>query len=136
MIRLKTSVNIVLLSILLILIFLAGCNKDKGPYIPVTIVSRIDSISFSLEIQPIFNFYCTACHNNTHPKLNLQTCCSYDQLWSSGFSAPYLDTVSPKSSLLYKHVSGQLSIMPPTGSIPTPEISSILKWIEQKARKN
>lgn len=120
----------------MILFLLVSCNKDKGPDLPVITTAVIDSISFSKEVQPIFNSYCVTCHDASHPKLNLQSCCSYYQLWISGFSAPYINTSVPQSSLLYQHISGQLSIMPPMGAIPDIEKNTILKWIEQKAKNN
>jgi uncharacterized membrane protein len=113
-----------------------GCAVDEGPFIRPPKEPDLSVVHFSTDIQTVFNSYCVSCHTDRHPKLNLLVCCSYAELTATGFSAPYIDTVTPTNSLLYKHVNGQSYIMPPSGKIPDEEIDKILKWIEQGAKNN
>jgi hypothetical protein len=119
-----------------ILVSLFGCNKDEGPFVYSTAISDSTIMSFSKDIQPIFNSNCVACHTELHAKLNLMPCCSYTQLTSSGYSAPYIDTITPENSNIYKHLKGVTSIMPPSGKISEEQISKILIWIKQGGTNN
>ncbi|NUM51822.1 MAG: c-type cytochrome [Flavobacteriales bacterium] len=119
-----------------------GCNKDEGPFVltgPIpqdTAQNDTNRISYSKEIQPIFNSNCTTCHSELHAKLNLLPCCSYDQLLNTGFNASYIDTVTPENSRLYKHLTGTLSMMPPSGKISDEQISKIKNWMKEGGRNN
>lgn len=113
-----------------------ACNKDEGPFELATSVQDTSTVLFSADIQSIFNSNCIACHNQLHAKLNLLSCCAYDQLLATGFNAPYIDINSPENSRLYKHVSGQLSVMPPSGQMSDAEINKILNWIKQGGKNN
>lgn len=118
-------------------ILLFACNKDKGPFETGGVdVSEIDSISYTTHIQPIFDVNCVACHNASHSKLDLQTAVSYTQLLTNGFSAPYVDTANPAQSNLYLHLTGALSIMPPSSSLSLNDQELILLWIDQGALNN
>ncbi len=128
-------------SLFLTIIILSNvsCRKDSGPYIikppppekPVL-------ISFSNEIQPIFDYYCVSCHNENHPLLNLKPCCSWYELIATGHNAPYIDTINPDESKLLQRITGAiLPIMPPTGNaLPQDDIDLIKKWIGEGARNN
>ena len=120
---------------LLVLIWFTSCTKDQGPVYNTDYVIS-DTISFSDDIQPIFNNNCTGCHNASHSKLKLVPGYSYNQLMYDGFNAPYIDTVLPTSSALYKYVTGENAIMPPTGGIPGNDINLIYNWIRQGAHNN
>lgn len=114
-----------------------ACRKDSGPYIAKS-ADTISYISFSKDIQPVFDKSCISCHNETNTKLNLKPCCSYTQLWTGGTNAPYVDTLNPAQSRLHQSVSGASSLpMPPSGSpLPQQEIDLILQWIKEGARNN
>ncbi|MBK9193178.1 MAG: hypothetical protein IPM77_17695 [Crocinitomicaceae bacterium] len=133
----KRNSNYRLIFLLGLTLFSISCNKDEGPFY-ADLVNPVDTVevSFSGDIQPIFNTYCTACHNESHAKLNLISCCSYEQLWEAGFSAPYIDTMNIESGNLYKHITGSLSAMPPSGLMPEYEINKIYQWIAQGAENN
>ena len=126
------------IAVILSIGFFSACNKDKGPYsiAQELDVNAIDSISYVVHVQPIFDVSCTNCHNASHSKLDLQSAVSYNQLLYTGFSAPYVDTSNAPQSKLYKHLTGVLSIMPPQGAIATSQQELILKWIEQGALDN
>lgn len=115
---------------------IASCSKDEGPLIIIDPTVPIDSVKFGSQIQPIFDNHCTSCHNVTHNKLNLETCCSYDQIFLTGFSAPYVNTSNPTSSLLHTYLLGVPMLMPPMGAISDPEIELVRLWIEQGAVNN
>jgi len=125
-----------LLIILLVSITLHSCAVDEGPFVDPTCEPDNMVISYSIDIQAIFNSNCVACHTESHPKLNLLTCCSYAELTATGFSAPYINTSTPTASKLYKHLVGELLIMPPSGKLPDHQVDKVLKWIEQGALNN
>ncbi len=113
----------------------SSCNKDEGPFAPNT-VSDTTEVSFQVHVQPIFDANCTACHTEQHSKLNLKSCCSYDQLLFTGFNAPYVDTSDAANSRIYKHLIGELSLMPPSGALSDQDKSLILLWIQHGAQNN
>lgn len=132
-----------------VLIFLfASCNKDEGPWpgkIPTvsggtdttdTTQNNQAEISYKKDVQSIFNSRCTACHSELHAKLNLLTCCSHEMLTSTGFNAPYIDVQKPENSRLYKHLSGELMLMPPSGKLSEVQIQKIANWMRQGAKNN
>jgi hypothetical protein len=133
-----------LISIMFVFTFLAiqGCNKDEGPFVtnnpnsPDTTQLDSNGVSYSKEIQPIFNSNCTSCHTELHAKLNLLPCCSYEQLLLTGFNASYIDTAAPENSRLYKHLTGVFSIMPPSGKIPDEQINKIKNWMKEGGKNN
>lgn len=123
--------------VLTILVLLFSCNKDEGPFVKGGIdISQIDTVSYSVHIQPIFDANCIACHNASHSKLDLQTAVSYDELLTIGFSAPYVDTANPEQSNVYLHLTGTLSMMPPSGALSLDDQELILLWIDQGALNN
>jgi hypothetical protein len=121
----------------LLLLTLHSCAVDEGPFVKPTCEPEVPvEVSYSTDIQSIFNSSCLSCHSDTHPKLNLSACCSYVELTATGFSAPYINTSTPASSKLYKHMIGELLIMPPSGALPVHQTDKVLKWIEQGAKNN
>lgn len=104
-----------------------SCENVIGPVIikPPT----PDLVSYSLEIQPIFDISCSGCHDEFHQFLDLRPCCSNDQLWTLGTNAPYVDTNNPGQSKLYLHLTGELLLMPLFGALPEHEIDLVLQWI-------
>jgi hypothetical protein len=140
----KILINWLILLIALTVIE-TGCVKDSGPvYIdPDTLPPQdtdtipLPTVSFSSDVQPVFDFKCFSCHNPAHPKLNLDSCCSWDQLLVSGFSAPYVNVDTPAISNLMMHINGELSLMPPFGdTCSAAEKQIILTWITEGALDN
>ncbi len=104
-----------------------SCENDVGPVIIDP--PGADPVSYSAKIQPIFDTNCTGCHDQYHQHLDLSPCCSYDQLWNSGANASYLDPDNPEQSKLYRHLTGDLLLMPLFGALPEHEVNLVLKWI-------
>ncbi len=118
-----------------------SCEKDKGPLIkrPVVPVDPVDTfIHYSLYIQPIFDEFCIRCHNQSHQYLDLSEGKSYDELWTDGTNAPYVDTLNKENSILMQHLEGiSLERMPPEPPYPlTSQIDTIRQWMMQGARDN
>ena len=126
--------NILLIGFLSVIF--ATCDKHSGPIIiaPPPVVP----ISYANEIQPIFNANCVSCHDDAHFALNLQPCCSWDQLWTGGLNAPYVNTANPSLSKLHKRIIGtELPAMPPGGpQLLQSDIDKIYRWIEEGAINN
>ena len=136
-----------LIGIALLFIFLESCEKDSGPYNITPPPSPIDTtdtttiiytISYASDVQHIFNDHCIQCHNANHPFLDLRESTSFNELWISGSSAPYVDTLDPANSILYQHIEGiEMSPMPPD----PPHLSDSLKqiiftWMMEGAHDN
>lgn len=129
---------------------LMSCNKDDGPYytsVAVEPVNLADSSgdtnamddkiwSFAADIQPVFTRYCITCHSEVHAKLNLKSGISYEQLKSTGFNAPYIDENTPEKSRLYRHLTGDLLLMPPNGKLGAAQIEMVKNWMEQGGNDN
>ena len=113
--------------------WLVSCENDAGPLI---IDSGSDPISFSQDIQPIFDVECIGCHDDTHFYLDLRQCCSYEEIWSLGTRAPYVNPDNPEQSKLYLHLTGDLLLMPPFGALPDNQMDLVLQWIEEGALNN
>ena len=121
-----------LLVSLLSIFALTGCYKDvlspgQDPNAPP------QDVSFSGDIQPIFNANCTTsgCHDDkpAHSP-SLVPGKSYNSLVSGG----YVDTTVPTNSILYNEVhSGG---MPPTGALKQSQVQMILDWIRNGAPNN
>jgi hypothetical protein len=97
-----------------------------------------ETVSFSNDIVPIFNKHCNTagCHSGPSPQagLNLEASIAYSQLMSSG--SGYVDTVTPKYSVLHAYMNSASDPMPPTGKLDQCTVDLIYKWIEQKAKNN
>lgn len=123
----------------LAMIFIASmntsCRKDIGPIvIPPSVTPPV---SFRNDVQPIFNASCISCHNATHQYLQLDSCCSYYELFYTGTNAPYIDTITPPESRIIKRMTGEIGpTMPLSGQLPQDQIDLVLRWIEEGARNN
>lgn len=122
--------------VVITLVVLQACAVDEGPFYIPSGEPDNSILSYGTDIQPIFNSNCIACHSESHPKLSLLSEVSYLELTVTGFSAPYIDTVTPTNSKLYKHLTGELLLMPTSGKLPDHQINKIVKWIQQGANDN
>ena len=132
----KTRTSHFALLTLIASIVFSSCAVDEGPFKDPGCEPDNSEVSYSADIQIIFNSSCTSCHSDSHPKLNLLSCCSYTELTSTGFSAPYINVSSPETSLLLRHMTGELPVMPPSGKLPDDQLNTVLRWIEQGALNN
>ncbi len=114
----------------LFLLILFGCEKNYvvAPDLPS------EPVSFQNDLIPIFEANCNACHKNGSQKPAFTSDVAYDQLLTDGPNAPYVDTINPKQSLLYKKLNG--GGMPPSGSLPSAKIALFLQWITEGAKNN
>jgi hypothetical protein len=103
------------------------CNEDLP-----------DTVSFSRDIQPILAQNCSkaGCHSGIQPKgnFNLEASVAYNQLLESG--SGYVDTITPKYSVVYSSLVSKSEPMPPTGKLSQCDIDLIEKWMEQDAKNN
>jgi hypothetical protein len=108
-----------------IMLFSTACENDVGPLI---LNSPSGPVSFSRDIQPIFDVNCIGCHDQFHLQLDLRSCCAYNEL--------YVAPDNPEQSKLFGHLTGDLSPMPPFGPLPDHEIDLVLQWISEGALDN
>ncbi|MEO6302881.1 MAG: hypothetical protein ABIP51_06895 [Bacteroidia bacterium] len=113
-----------------------SCRQDKGKL--VVNCKTPTTVSFANDIQPIFQKNCATagCHSAPNPaaNLNLDAAVAYAQITFPGKG--YVDTINPTASLLHSQMISTSDPMPPTGLLSVCTSSLILKWIEQKAKKN
>lgn len=98
-------------------------------YTPDPNDSVVDTISYSAEIQPIFDSKCVSCHINRDPRLSEAT--SYTSLMDGG----YINTTSPETSTLYSKLKDEQH---PSagGTFSAAELAVLLQWIQQGALNN
>lgn len=117
------------------LLFIAGIilftiSSCEYKYIEPLEVNLPDApVSFSEQVEPIFQNKCVGCHSSTNPVLT--TGSAYNSLVNGN----YVNTSDPESSILYQKVS---SGDHPGGnnSLSATELALILKWIEEGAENN
>lgn len=115
-----------------------GCVKESGPFIIPPQDSSIVAISFSNDIQPMFDEKCVSCHNAGHPFLDLSTGQSYNELMTSGANAPYVNISDVENSHLVERLIGtEWPIMPPFPPFVSNDgIDTVRMWISQGALNN
>jgi len=110
-------------------LIISGCYYDE---VVEEIILEDTIVSFSAEIQPIFNTNCTSCHPLIVAAPNLTEDKSYDAILMGN----YIVSKDLEASILYQRLLGQPTIMPPSGSLPKNKIELIKRWIEQGALNN
>jgi mono/diheme cytochrome c family protein len=93
-----------------------------------TVVPEV--VSYSADIQPIFNQACVGCHSTGGINPDLTPANSYADLFANNL----IDTVNPDQSILYLKIAegGSMAKYAPPGD--PDEI--ILKWIKEGALNN
>ena len=119
-----------LVTFIAVIISVAGCYYDKYPAIEG--VSR--DVSFVDDIVPIFNASCNSagCHSTGGIGPDLTAGVGYRALNNGG----YINLEAPENSSLYRSMTGETSLMPPTGKLADTELSLVLGWIAQGALDN
>jgi len=110
-----------------LVIFMTGCYFDEGEEIILP-----DTVSFSLDIQPIFSTNCTTCHPVLVAAPDLTEDNSYDAITNGVYIVPN----DLEASVLYQRLQGNPSVMPPSGRLPSMDIELVKSWIEQGAPDN
>ena len=123
------------------LVALAGCS-DRGDD-PVVPGGGDDPVSFSADVQVIFNNRCTGCHGqNGNGNLDLRAANAYNNLVgvdSFGYSGQRVVAGDPEASVLYRKLSGASGVggvMPSDGALSADTIEIIQDWIAQGAMNN
>jgi hypothetical protein len=109
----------------LCMLLLAACEKEV--FEPVVIPN--DDLSYSIDIQPIFDDKCVSCHPPTKG-LDLTEPVSYDELVPEFVTVA--DSANPRGSKLYSKINGS-SHASRTSDI---EKQKIEKWISQGVPNN
>jgi hypothetical protein len=104
---------------------LSACTKYQIPA-PECPEDLPTNVSFSGDIQPIFNANCIACHSGGQSP-NLSEGWAYDELSDGG----YVDTDFPCESKIYEVLTGSH-----TGRATDDEVLTILGWIDEGAQDN
>lgn len=127
--------------VLLVGLFCQVCTyRNKESIVPQKDCTDIapDTVSFSHNIQPILAKNCSksGCHSGTQPKgnFNLEASVAYDQLLEPG--SGYVDTITPKYSVVYSSLVSTSEPMPPSGKLSQCDIDLIEKWMAQGAKNN
>jgi len=120
--------NIIIGFALLIAGLFSACEKEY--FKPVDSGPATGTMSFSKDVVPILNTKCSlsGCHSGSVPP-NLSDSKAYGSLVDGAL----VDTLTPETSILYLKITTN---MPPTGKLPTGDISRILLWIKQGAQEN
>ena len=105
-----------------ILLF-GSCEKVVFPPVEIELP---DTVSYSLDIQPVWDNKCVSCHNGSRDP-DLRPDVSYDALWDGG----YINVDQPEESELMKKLYGSHDSRATEG-----EKQLILAWIEEGAKNN
>ena len=91
-------------------------------------------VSFSREVLPILQTNCLACHGTSGG----WSVADYQSIMESGDNAPVVTAGDPEGSILGQWLLGTHpgGFMPPAGALPTAQVTTILKWIEQGASED
>jgi mono/diheme cytochrome c family protein len=97
-------------------------------------------VSYTAQIQPIFNAHCISCHSSpaspTYGDLDLT---SYAGLMDSvGTHAPVVVPGNPDASYLVRRIEGTVTPQMPQGGSPLSgvQIALIVQWIDEGALNN
>lgn len=117
------------LTVLGMVLFLQSCYYDELPADTGTLPTNV---SFSQDVQRIFNVSCVGCHSGAI-KLNLKSAESYQALMTGN----YVIANDAANSKLVKSLKGEgMAIMPPSGGLSASDINTVIQWINEGALKN
>jgi uncharacterized membrane protein len=124
---------------LLVIVVSASCTKKVGKLAPVTptaIVQLPAVVSFSNDIQPVFNANCNSvgCHSAVSPaaSLDLTAVSAYANL----INKHEIYVANPSGSNLVILIAGLQMPKPPAAPLTDYEQQLILNWIQQGAMNN
>ena len=100
--------------------------------------NTVDTVSYSADIQPIFNFNCTAfgCHG-ANPPSGLELT-SYAKFAEGGISGPAFVAGNSNNSLIIKRLEGRIGPRMPLNGVPlgSKQIQNIKDWIDEGGKDN
>lgn len=130
----KITLITTVFGVILVVMF-PGCQQD----ITLTIKTEkavSGTVSFGKDLQPIFSKSCAlgGCHADGGHLPDLMAGKAYNSL----ITGKYVDTTTPKMSIIYERLTGVLSpAMPLTGSSNPSNIEGLmLAWVTQGAKNN
>ena len=108
---------------------LTSCYYDTFPEDDGTVP---EDVSYSMDIQPLWDADCVSCHNGAVPP-NLEADVSHAELLNG-----FVVAGNPDESVLYHSLLGTngVSLMPPNAKWPDSQINLVKGWIEQGAKDN
>jgi hypothetical protein len=115
------------------LLFLAAFSscQYENPYVTPIPVNK--TVSFSTDIQPIFNSVgCVSCHKAGAESPDLTTGNAYQDIMSMNL----VDTVNPESSLIYWEPNPDNTAAHTWKKYTATQAELVLKWIQQGAKDN
>ena len=118
---------------------IAALTSCEYKYVEPMNTQPPDSVSFSLDIQPVFNANCIGCHSGPTPtgSLDLSAGSSYDALMSNNLIES--DTANAANSVLYMRITNtgtSSGPMPPSGILAASKTDLVLQWIREGAKNN
>jgi cytochrome c5 len=114
----------------LILLF-QSCYYDT--VIEEEVIPPPDDVSYSNDIQPLWDADCVSCHKGAIPP-DLTDENSWDELVNNGYVVPFESDESSLMNSLYGTNGEQL--MPPAGKWSDNKINLVKAWIDQGAKNN
>lgn len=128
----------IVLAIVLLFCIAEACTTRKEELEKTCKASTGEVISFNQDILPILTSNCatSGCHRGTAPEanFNLEADKAYTQLLKSG--SGYVDTLTPKFSVLYSSLISTTAPMPPNGRLDDCSLELIETWMKQGAKNN
>ena len=147
-----SGVILIILAISLVLIALSavpGCSSGSKATTPTTSTTSSSGVSYSKDIQPIFNSYCVVCHQGAgQAGLTLEPSLSYSKLVgvqsTESSTELRVKAGAPDQSYLLAKLNGTQvqaggsGVQMPYGATPLPQaqISLIQQWIAAGALNN
>ena len=120
----KRLMPIIIIATFALIMVFSSCEKVVYP--PVEIILP-DTVSLSLDIQPIFDSKCVTCHDGS-PSPDLREGYSHDALWSGGL----VDTANAENSKIIKKLHSSSH----SGRANEEQIQLIQEWIAEGAKDN
>ncbi len=96
---------------------------------PLIVEAPTDTVSFSLELEPVFVDKCSSCHTSRDPIL------TEGDVYLSLTSGGYVNTADPESSPVYTKMKDN-EHPSAAGTFSQTELVLLLTWIEQGALDN
>ena len=119
---------------------LAGCSDEGADLVVPTPPAEV---SFSAQVQPVFNAECTGCHGlNGNGGLDLREGEAHGNLVgipSQGYAGQLVTAGDPDVSILHRKLNGLPGVgdqMPLGGSLPEETRNLIRDWIAEGAQDN
>ncbi|QBA64541.1 hypothetical protein [Muriicola soli] len=111
-----------------------ACYYDEVLELPQDNEPITEDVSFSSEVQPLFDQSCVQCHggNLDIPPI-LESDVAYNNLINEGYVVP----LDAEGSILYRSLIGDgVALMPPSAQWNNQKINTVKAWIDQGANDN